>query len=658
VKNLYKLLSISLLIFVSFQCFAQKNVVLIEDRTSPIVEEFYELWKTMPKEVLFGVDIHKNGEVYFSMSNKKWFYRLFLNSKDGVAIDLVSRDIYDCGETNIEHESWQRGEWTKPVFLKDLTENIRDLGNGYIKIKVGEVPEHLKDKELEGYIGFIKNGKVVHYQSFVNIDRSVFQILPMGLFTDDHVKYEEETKIITDSKPAIYTKKMQFVIPFQKNKYDYNSADIQPLYDSLHLIDYTINKIIIRAYSSVEGSEEINRHLQEKRADAIVKVLQQFQNAKIETEISTAENWVEFQEDIKNTPFENLSSLRNPDIKGKLFDKDFASKLEPILQNHRKAIITIFLDKRTGFEDSKDPSSFLGQFKKAIQERNIEKAGSIQKEVFDRISDNRLPSAYLNKLEIPEEKPYISLLNNQTIYQYLISNQKKENMFEKGIQNVEKARNKSYSSIVDYDFEALEQLIKFQQIEPENAKLNYNICSLKFNIWKFDTTIVSSSVFWNEIMKVRNSDEIDVSLARRMIINYHILMSEQHQSRLEYRLKDIDVSFIYAKYKDLQLNDKELFSLVKYLTYYSREGEAKRIITERLGKIDIDEDLLFYYVNLMFFDKKSDSSFDFRKAVENAVGINEKRFCHFFDSIDKGGAGFSLFEKDHLRKFYCKYCNK
>jgi hypothetical protein len=68
--------------------------------------------------------------------------------------------------------------------------------------------------------------------------------------------------------------------------------------------------------------------------------------------------------------------------------------------------------------------------------------------------------------------------------------------------------------------------------------------------------------------------------------------------------------------------------------------------------------LLFYYVNLMFFDKKSDSSFDFRKAVENAVSINEKRFCHFFGSIDKGGAGFSLFEKDHLRKFYCKYCNK
>lgn len=91
-KNLYKLLSINLLILLSFQVFAQKKVVLVEDRTSPIVEDFYQLLEKMPKEVLFGVDIHDDGNIYVSITNRHWFKKLFTLPKDGIAIDLVVKD--------------------------------------------------------------------------------------------------------------------------------------------------------------------------------------------------------------------------------------------------------------------------------------------------------------------------------------------------------------------------------------------------------------------------------------------------------------------------------------------------------------------------------------------------------------------------------------
>jgi hypothetical protein len=210
----------------------------------------------------------------------------------------------------------------------------------------------------------------------------------------------------------------------------------------------------------------------------------------------------------------------------------------------------------------------------------------------------------------------------------------------------------------EYDLDAIKQFEKYKIIDPENAKINYNICSLKFKLWAFDSTIVSSSEFWKEIVKIRRSNEIDISLARRMVINYHILMSEQHQSRFEYDLKDSSVSFIYRKYKDLNLNDRELYSLAKFLVYYSRDDEATEIVSDKMDKIDIDEDLLFYYINLMFYDKYATSDPDFVKAVQNATSINKERFCHFFDSTNKGGAGFSLFEDKYLRGFYCKYCER
>jgi hypothetical protein len=653
VKNLYKLLSISLLILISFQNFAQKKVVLVEDRTSPIVEEFYQLLAKKPKEVLFGVQITDDGEIYFSMSNRDWFAKLFTLPKDGIAIDLVRKDYYACNKSNIEQETWQRGEWTTPIYLSDMKKKIVDLGNGEINFKVGVVPPHLKNKDIEGNLGMIKNGKLADYRHFINIPQNLFHILPMGLFAESHLKYENVDAKDDDSKPTIYAKKIQFLIPFQKNKFDYNLADVQPLYDSLKLTDYKIRKIAIRAYSSIEGGEDINRQLQMKRSEAIIKALQHFQNTQIVMEISTAENWLEFAKDIQNTPFEYLSSLRHPDIKSKLMEKNLASQLEPFLQNHRKAITTIYLEKKTGYEEIKDSKSLVKQFNNAIQANNLELAGGIQKEIFDRIYDNQLPSDFLNQLEIPQTKPCLSLLNNQGVYQYLISVEKQENVFQP------KGKN-SASTIIsnNYDLEALKQFEKYQKLDSENSKINYNICSLKFNLWEYDSTIVSSTDFWDEIMKVRKSKEIEVSLARRMILNYHILKSEQHQSRFEYDLKDNSVDFVSNKYKDISLDDSELYALAKYLVYYSRIPKAREMVADRLDKLDTDEDLLFYYINLMFFKDNPTSDHDFTKAIDNAVSINKPRFCHFYDVHKKGGAGIGLFEDKNLKILYCHFCEK
>jgi hypothetical protein len=658
VKNLCKPLLISLITLVSFQNFAQKKIVLVEDRTSPTVKEFYQLLKEKPKEVLFDVDIMQNGEIYVSITNRDWFNKLFTLPKDGIAIDLVRKDYYACNKSNEQKETWQKGEWTAPIYLSDIKKRIINLGNGDIKFKVGNVPPHLKNKDIEGNLGILKSGRLAYYTHFIAIPQSLFHILPMGLFTENHLKYENIEVKENDTKPMIYAKKIQFIIPFQKNKFDYNLADVQPLYDSLKLTDYKIRKIDIRAYSSIEGGEDINHQLQIKRSEAIIKALQNFQNTQILMEISTAENWLEFSKDIQNTPFENLLSLRHSDVKSKLMDKNLASQLEPILQNHRKAITIIYLEKKTGYEEVKDSKNLVKQFENAVKSNNLELAGTIQKEVFDRIYDNQLPSDFLNQLEIPQTKSYLSLLNNQGVYQYLISVEKQENIFQKKSEKNAPMPYTLGNENKEYDLNALSFFQKYQKLDPENSKINYNICSLKFNLWEYDSTIVSSKDFWDEIMTLRKSKEIDVSLARRMIINYHILKSEQHQSRFEYDLKDNSVDFVSNKYKDLSLDDSELYALAKYLVYYSRIPKAKVMVSDRLDQLDTDEDLLFYYINLMFFDGNPTSNRTFTKAIDNAVSINKSRFCQFYDVQNKGGAGIGLFEDRNLKVLYCYFCEK
>jgi hypothetical protein len=81
----------------------------------------------------------------------------------------------------------------------------------------------------------------------------------MGFYFDTLTnKSAFDTSLTEQERYILQNKVLRFEIPFEKNKSEYSSADIKPLYDSLNLTDFNIKKITIRAYSSIEGNEERN----------------------------------------------------------------------------------------------------------------------------------------------------------------------------------------------------------------------------------------------------------------------------------------------------------------------------------------------------------------------------------------------------------------
>lgn len=81
------------------------------------------------------------------------------------------------------------------------------------------------------------------------------------------------------------------------------------------------------------------------------------------------------------------------------------------------------------------------------------------------------------------------------------------------------------------------------------------------------------------------------------------------------------------------------------------------VISPRLNQLDADENIIFYFINLSFFDSGSAyESEDFSNAVLNAINLNRARFCLFFQSSNIGGASFQLLESEVLRKFNCDNC--
>jgi hypothetical protein len=620
-----KIFLITVLLLFSINAFAQLPYNFIDGREHKYCTACRDMIEDMPREVLFGIQINTTGEIYFSMNNSAWFNKIFKNDSYGVTVDLVSKERYSC-KTNGDY-SFPKGVMLPAVYRPELINGIDELGPGNVFVKIGTVPKALMNKQLEGNLVIMNGNYICHYTNFLNIDRSVWRLLPMGLFTDSLLQHssagtDDETGFFT------YTKKIQLEIPFAKASASFNSNYLKQFFDSLDLAKYTIRKTEVRAYSSVEGPEKLNTGLMNRRADSIVAALRKYQSPPWRVSTITAENWLDFFKDIEETTYTNLLDLSKIQIKQKLTDPALLNQLEPLLSKHRKAVVTLYLDSKTVLASVSD-SSILSDFKNSILNKDISKARIIQKEIAERIIDNKLPLEYINRLEVPKTKEFSSLLNDREVYKYLLK--------------------------ATSEYEALDNFLELKKLDPQNGQINYNICALQFFMWQYGGDTLIQNTLLKDIQALPKFG-INQVLVKRMQINYHILKCEENMRVFNYAGKDSSLNIIHETYTGLNLNDEDIYSLAKYYANYANYAWAEEIIEPRIDKLDIAEDLVFYYINLQFFSPANFDTENFKKAVLNAVNLNNKRFCNFFLPNDRGGAGMQLLDYDELKDMYCESC--
>jgi hypothetical protein len=580
--------------------------------------------------VLFGIDIKQDGSIYFVMSSKIWFDKIFSSNSYGVSVDLVSKDKYVCGaasSSSAENFSLPKGKIISPVYRNELLKNKLNLNDGHIYVKVGQVPAELKSKQLEGNLIIVNGNNICFYSNFIDIDRNVWQLLPMGLFTDSLI---QNNKAYNDSVNEFFTysKQLQFEIPFEKGSTQFNSLYLKRFYDSLGINKYVVKKAEVRAYSSIEGSEKINRNLMNKRASIVVEELKKIQPSLTRIKVITAENWVDFFTDIEDTDYADFLTLSKIEIKQQLTDKTVLSELEEKLSKERKAIVTLYVEPKLSVSKFKE-AQLLSDFKSAVESKDITKAAEIQKELVNRIIDNKLPFSFLSKLEVPQVKEFSTLLNDREVYKYLLK--------------------------ATTEYEALEKFLEIQKLEPNNGRLNYNICALRFFVWQNNEDSSVKKILLKEIMGLQKQN-ISKMLVKRMLINYNILKCEEDMLQSDYKAKDSSLNYIRTLYREISLNDEDIYSLAKYFTSYAHRDWAEEIIKPRVSQINVSEDLIFYYINLQFYNPSVYASDDFQKSLLNAINLNPKRFCNFFLPNYSGGASMQLLDYEELKGRYCETC--
>jgi hypothetical protein len=615
-------------------CFAQKETYDIKNPSPEFAKNCQRCLQVMnskPAEVHVAVMRDESNSLYFYLTNPAWFDKFFQKSGDGVTVDIVSRKQYSCYRSS-SRPTWSgKGTLLKPVYLKDLKKNQFLNADNHLVVKIGEVPENLRNTDLEFNIVFLTDKYFCHTFTAINIPQFKWDLLDMGMYMDT-ITYKEDL-ISRDSSTTyhIHSKRLKFVVPFEKNKSDFSPADVKPIYDSLNMTDYYISRIDIRAYSSVEGSEEKNTELQTKRSESLIKALQSYQKESIKTRIETSENWVEFLNDITGTPYQYLSTLSKQEVKKKLEDKMLAQALESYLSTHRKGVLIFEMERKNELKKMSAPA-LKSLFDKSIADKNLKRASEIQEAIFDKIKDHDAPDNFLDQLEIPRQSAFGPLLNNQYAFSML--------MDQKDI------------------YEGLLAFEDLRDLFPEDGKIRYNIVTLKFRAWlEGRSDIVNPAEFKKEIENLRKY-KIPALLITRMLINYNIIHSEQAMAEHNYVQKDNDLKYIYNNYSKVATRPADILSLSQYFVAYTKYDWALKILDPYVKAIDGDEDLIFYYVTLSLLQPNITSKPDYRKIMLNAINMNRKRFCQMFDANGQGGVSFQLLEDDFLRKGYCENCVK
>ena len=595
-------------------------------------QECLDLITNKPKEIQFGIQRDEFDNLYFIVTRKEWFDLMFKKSGDGIAIDVVNKERYNCSINKLDKNLIIRGELHQPMYLKELKQNALPSKNGEIVIKLGAVPEKFRDKEIEFNVLFLKDKNLCYYNTFFDLKVFRWDLLDMGLYFDTLTysnNTRRDTNVIKQEKYILQHKILRFEIPFAKNKADYSATDIKPIYDSLKLTDFNIKKITIRAYSSVEGEESRNIQLQKERAKSIVDALQEFQQSSISTEILATENWVDFLNDLLLTPYASWSNLNKDEIKTKLKDKKVAKDLDPYLEKHRKAVVILELDKKNKFEYL-PIAELLEIFSKSISEKNLDEAIAIQNSIFDKIRNHEAPIDIIDKLDIPKKNEFSLLLNKSSVFKYLIDE-------------------------MDV-YDTYKELLSLQDLIPNDGHIKYNICALKFRVWLLGKNAIDPVQFKKEITGLKNWG-IDQNLIKRMLINYEIIMCEYYMMQGDFTNKDKSLKYIYTNFKYVPLSDFDYLSLAQYYASYAKYDWATKLLSNKVKTVDVDEDLLFYYLNLTLVDDKLTKTADYRTIMLNAINFNKKRFCEIFNPFGQGGVTFQLLEDDYLRKTYCESCH-
>lgn len=569
----------------------------------------------------------ENGKIYLKYDNLKALDKLLKNPKDGLAVDVIQKDQYPCAanyniyDNNLLSKGvFVKRKWRTKIFKKN---EIKDPKEKTKKLKafLGKMPANIAEGDYELNLVVILN-------------KHICKVITRKYKEEGDTESETPIDIMPDTipknpgnryKPTAESNILSFIIPFQKNKYDYAPTDIKPFIEKLNEPDFIIDEIVISAYSSIEGDSIQNAELQRKRAESILKALSGFQKEKTVKSVKTGDSWEQFKQKVVGTPHEELASLSKNEAIKQIREKGIVNDLEPILAQGRYA--QIVMDVTFDIKGKKEQPYVAKSFEKAIKKGDIEQAKAIQAFVFKKILRGDYNPDLISKVSIPKEAKYAPIGINRIWFEKQINGDTLSDKYcgpvKEWLQLAPTEDFVVYNSL--YCDIQLGSLTKQKQIDSLQSKID-NLYSSRINKNAVDGL--------NLEFQFKLIDALDTSET----VNPAVTKSIERIKKI-YKLEEsswqnaLKLSYIFMKRKDY--------------------AYAAKLLEPFIYQPKVGENLIYQYISICSYLPESLMSSKFNAALSRAKDMNHDRYCKLFGAPN---LSFQVLDNPIIKNEYCKTC--
>lgn len=577
-----------------------------------------------------GLSINDNGEIVFKYNDLKKFRRFMKGKKDALAVDIVQKNQFDkCKSQNIaDYSNVNIGYMTKRMWSKKIYKSNQAQGEGKknkvskLEVVLGELPLEFKPEDVELNLVVVKEKSVCANIPQSWVDKKIYDFVPkIGLLPDTLLPAG-----IPEYAPTATSTELNFRIPFEQGKFNYKPEDMVPVLAALNEPDFIINKIFISAYSSLEGTQSENAVLQKKRAQSIVKALEENQNASIVDSIVTAPNLKDLQADAKGTIYDAVCEM---DLDAAVaYVNSKSAEMEFLLANHRYADVTIWITY--DIDGEKEQRYVVDQFNKAVDANQLDQALSIQKYILKRVVEGRYNEKAVSDMRIPQGREYVGLnMNKIWLTQYV------------------------FMDVLDEDY--MTKVDDLYQLDNANIYVDYNDILCEVTVSDLENTTTTDKL-QARIDKIYNTP-INVDLVDLLNIELQYQIMDIYKDSLGYDHPLVVKSL--AKIKEIirfdELTWENSLKLASIFINHADYEYAIKLLEPWIYDDRVPLVLLTTYVTVCSKVEYKAHSNNFYYALEKVKNQDKDYFCKLF-----AGDKFSVqtFANTRVKSMYCDACKK
>ncbi len=574
-----------------------------------------------------------------TMFKPKVIEKVFKKKKNGVAIEIVEYKPYHCGNPDYYLEPSRRnkksplkGQIIEPIFKKELLKGFDPEQDEMHIADIGVDPQNYTSYPEFNLI-FIYKKKIAYVMHFVGACGSPYELYKKQEMYPGFISGPLEFETFLDSATI--------KVDFKRNQTTLDSVEFQAIRDSVPREQISIHKVVINAFSSIEGSEEINLSLMKQRADNMEEAMLPYLNDSTKIEKYAKENWDLFYEQTKTGRFKKLGTYDKATLKEMLSDTIKRKVLDDMLFEQRVAEI-----KLTYTSTVKDSAQYILDYYNSLVNnmRYRKKASSEEEEMlnwchaflYDQFKKGNMDTNTFINMNIPDYEELYRLMGNHAWAEY-----------------------ETYKNTPGWEPSSsfLKNLKRSGVSRHATALYQYNMLSFFIDKWTEDR-IARGSLSPEEMTEVIDSlkgttdKRFDLT---QMLLNFHFKAAYYYFQELDWENRDKSAMFLFQYYRQKRLDDATALSLGRAFTNLRRGDLGAMLLAPYALREDPNHDILALYLKLTY--KPVDTGLDegyYKYLISTYNTLGQIDWCQLF--LSECSISFQAFDYEPLRDFYCAKC--